>query len=1232
MVLEELRDLLSKRVFNNFRKGKSMKKIVLILLLLSVAAWSFAAPANVAQRNTVYLDPVSSPSLGAGPVDSPQPDTLRYDDTGTGSYRLTGSPQWPAIRFTALNQFEARSVYLVNTNPNNINDSIDVYAFAALPGNDSVPDLNTLLGQTLRTRVPNGAVWMDMDFITPFTVSPATDFWIVYGDLTAGATTSTTTFWGLLDMTANNFRRSWYYSGSPNPIVGQAALPLFGFDWRCRVGGQYASATYTDLSSIQTFNVSKKFHHVTGSPAQTIQTVVQNTGTAPITSYSITWTAINVATTAVVYTNTMAMGALAVGAVDTVTSNTTFTIPGAGAYNITATVTATGDVVPANNSSHLEQYMYNPNNPYEYYYDDGVFSVNLSFGGLSGVMHRYKPDQYPVVVDSVIIQDGAGTGNLFIYNEAIGGGVGTLLFSAPITLGAGRIAFNAPDPIITSGSVFIGIQNTSGMTIPIDNSVPLAGQNAHMGNQRFVPNAANPPTTWTVDLGADHPIHPLMKLAQAYSVSVTPNRTGNGFIGTTVTYFYTVTNTGINSDSYNLSVSGNSWNTTIWNFGGSSQITNTGNVTGSGGTFQFSVQVFIPLGATMGQTDMFTITATSTTNGTITGSATGVTTADAPLPLPFTENFELATFPPQYWSLVNPDASFTWARNVFNANASAWVNNYNYNSLGALDHLVTPPLNFTGVTQANLNFDVSYRPYSVFDNDSLRIQISYDNGVTWSDVVFYDGGTTLQTRTDGSQNPTMWQTRTASIPATAMGQNDIRLRFTNICYYGDNLYIDNIIVQQVVTGPTFFAAPSPLNFGSAPVGTTISRNLSISNYGTANLVVSSVAFTGNFNGPTTGFTVIPSGTHTFAVDFAPASTGALTGTAVFNHNAAGGSNSVNLNGTGLALVTATGGPDPWGYYYTRNETWGWEDIAGATLFSTGGNQDDDHFQISLPNGFDFKWYGVPVTSLWASSNGWITFSTTAPTATLAGNPTTLGPTAPNAYLGVFNDDLMYGNGTTAWGGMYAETVGNMFVITWHNMDQFDIQLGNYVTFQVQLIAGTNEVFCRYLDSDFGNATYNWGASATLGIEGWNGNSTLTYAINAVNPTAVGTMTTVKYYTSGALAAPSVAASVSGNDLVLNWGSVGTNSTYTIWGRSTNPYLNAGWSPLGSTTSTTYSVTGALPATERYYRITAIEASDSFGANTQIVGEIETVGNDWRVIDVRSIKEQKSKPVIERRIR
>lgn len=162
-------------------------------------------------------------------------------------------------------------------------------------------------------------------------------------------------------------------------------------------------------------------------------------------------------------------------------------------------------------------------------------------------------------------------------------------------------------------------------------------------------------------------------------------------------------------------------------------------------------------------------------------------------PFTLSEDFEVGGFQ-QNWNrtensrwTVNQDAS------AYGVGAySAHYDNYYYDAQGTPDAFITPKM--AGYENNFLSFDVAYARYGAGYSDTLDVAISCDCGVTWTSV-FHDGGESLATSPDqgGYFVPTsdQWETHSFALPYC----EDFLLKFSDLGYYGNTLYIDNINVS-----------------------------------------------------------------------------------------------------------------------------------------------------------------------------------------------------------------------------------------------------------------------------------------------------------------------------------------------------------------------------------------------------------------------------------------------------
>jgi hypothetical protein len=233
------------------------------------------------------------------------------------------------------------------------------------------------------------------------------------------------------------------------------------------------------------------------------------------------------------------------------------------------------------------------------------------------------------------------------------------------------------------------------------------------------------------------------------------------------------------------------------------------------------------------------------------------------------------------------------------------------------------------------------------------------------------------------------------------------------------------------------------------------------------------------NGTTVPLTSASPDSGRYTGSFTPTAAGPLTVTATVTI----GGNSDVRTVAGSTTGSSTGG-------YTC------QDVADAWVDASSGTQlpltvDDGFAPVSLP--FSFTFYGQTSTQAYVSTNGFVTLGSSAGSSN-AQNPVIPGTGAPNGVIAPFWDDL----NPAAGGAVYTMVTGSApnraFHVEWLNVPHF--RNVGAATLELSLYETTNEIRFRYLDTDFGNATFNAGRSATAGVEDQTGTQGTQYSRNA----------------------------------------------------------------------------------------------------------------------------------------
>lgn len=186
--------------------------------------------------------------------------------------------------------------------------------------------------------------------------------------------------------------------------------------------------------------------------------------------------------------------------------------------------------------------------------------------------------------------------------------------------------------------------------------------------------------------------------------------------------------------------------------------------------------------------------------GTATFNATARTIIEGAILL--TENFDAVTAPalPAGWAQVDTSGTAgEWTTvttgtyptaSPHSAPNMAKFNSYSVSS-GSTRLYQTGGMNWSAVPGAVVNFWMYHDTGYSSNNDRIQVQVSTDGGTNWTNE-----GTAVS-RYDGS---TGWKQHQVDLSAYA-GYPDVRLGFNAISAYGNNMYIDDLEVKEMVIEP-----------------------------------------------------------------------------------------------------------------------------------------------------------------------------------------------------------------------------------------------------------------------------------------------------------------------------------------------------------------------------------------------------------------------------------------------
>lgn len=163
-----------------------------------------------------------------------------------------------------------------------------------------------------------------------------------------------------------------------------------------------------------------------------------------------------------------------------------------------------------------------------------------------------------------------------------------------------------------------------------------------------------------------------------------------------------------------------------------------------------------------------------------------------------------------------------------------------------------------------------------------------------------------------------------------------------------------------------------------------------------------------------------------------------------------------------------------GYYHDDTEPFGWIDItASGTPLNL---EDDDNAYIFLP--FTVSFYNVEYGAVSVGSNGNIYFENNWSDYMNSCIPSETGYV--NTYIAPFWTDL-----DPSWGGqIYFEIQGvepyRKVIVQYDNVPHYDTY--ETISFEVILHENSDNILMQFLDVDFGDPFYDFGATATVGLQ------------------------------------------------------------------------------------------------------------------------------------------------------
>ncbi|HEY0743309.1 MAG TPA: choice-of-anchor J domain-containing protein, partial [Chryseosolibacter sp.] len=156
--------------------------------------------------------------------------------------------------------------------------------------------------------------------------------------------------------------------------------------------------------------------------------------------------------------------------------------------------------------------------------------------------------------------------------------------------------------------------------------------------------------------------------------------------------------------------------------------------------------------------------------------------------IPMRQNFDNGL---ENWIPFNPEGGTNWELTTTNFDGSFYFNAHNNASVNDVAWLVSPVLDFSGITAASLVFDHSYRQRSG-KRETLKVYASKDCGGTFKEIAPVGLQTDEQ---ESAWAPTIeedWVQNVVINLTEYAGESSVRIAFAVVNDNGNNLFLDNV--------------------------------------------------------------------------------------------------------------------------------------------------------------------------------------------------------------------------------------------------------------------------------------------------------------------------------------------------------------------------------------------------------------------------------------------------------
>ncbi|MBU1318473.1 MAG: S8 family serine peptidase [candidate division Zixibacteria bacterium] len=521
---------------------------------------------------------------------------------------------------------------------------------------------------------------------------------------------------------------------------------------------------------------------------------------------------------------------------------------------------------------------------------------------------------------------------------------------------------------------------------------------------------------------------------------------------TEVWYTFTVTNDGVLTDSYNLSVSNNEWNTTIWDSSGTAQVSSSGTLFPDA-SWTFKVKVDIPA-TVYAELDSVAVRVESAGDPSILESATCKTISlGAPLSLPFSDEFVTTVLDITKW-VITPGVDVSDLG--LSEPSVPYALHFDGDPVGA-DTIVSQVILLAEEPAVNLIY--------YYQQTGGGESPDYDNDLF---VEFYSGaGEWVLLKEHDGADPDMYVFEEVSVPLPAEAHHDqFRVRFRNTASIGerDDWFVDDISIGY---SPQISVSTSGSLDANLLPDETAEVFLYVSCAGVGNLHYE-VSLEPDFSYSGLFGTLLEQGRVEPASRSYPDE--------YFSFSGWKGMDDPRV---GYDVLFNAGGPDDYGYVWIDSDEPGgpvfdWIDISVSGTSVTGLT--DDSYAGPFSIGFAFDYYGETYTEFYISSNGFIGFGPPDNYESLNNEPMPHWD-VPNNIIALLWDDLNLQDADNPGAEILYQSTGSQLIVQYVNVPEYGAETGDAFNGEV-ILKSDGSVRLQYLDFGTGFDKDN----CTVGME------------------------------------------------------------------------------------------------------------------------------------------------------